>query len=120
MKIYGFIETESIEQTAKSPGSYCTAVMDYYSQAVVRYDDDLWAELRTRFDDKLQADIKQNATEGNDKAATVLTTSPLVIASTMTAEDIESNKEDIVSITHAKAMKKKNYQQASSAIKEMK
>ena len=39
---------------------------------------------------------------------------------TMTAEDIESDNEDVVSITRTKAMKKKNYQQASSAIKEMK
>ena len=120
MEIYGFIKAGSIEKIAKSPGGYCTVVMDYYSQAVVRYDDDLWAELRTRFVDKLQADIKQNATEGNNKAATLLTTSPPVFRSTMTAEDIESDKEDIVSITCAKAMKKKNYRQASSAIKEMK
>jgi len=48
MEIYGFIEGGSIETIGESAHGYCHVVMDYYNDCVIRFDNVLKVEVRTK------------------------------------------------------------------------
>jgi hypothetical protein len=55
MEIYGWIAPGSLPQIRKSPGGFCSVVMEFFSALLTTYDDDLRIELRSSVGNKVPA-----------------------------------------------------------------
>jgi hypothetical protein len=98
MEIYGLLKNGSIEQIRESGNNYRTVVMEYYKSPVIKYANNLKAELRKQSDTKKQ--------QGAENVAT--TDVPTIFL------DLKS-----VLVTCANVMEKKNTRQRERAMKEI-
>jgi hypothetical protein len=53
MEIYGWIVLGSLPQIGKTPGGFCSVVMEFFSALLTIYDDDLRVELRSSVGNKV-------------------------------------------------------------------
>jgi hypothetical protein len=55
LEIYGWIAPGFLPQIGKTPGGFCSVVMEFFSALLTTYDDDLWVEMRSSVGNKVPA-----------------------------------------------------------------
>jgi hypothetical protein len=63
MELYGFLQVGSIPKIGESIRGYRSVVMEYYNQAVIKYDRDLKMHFRTKIDDERRQLSKESEAE---------------------------------------------------------